>query len=372
MTIPDLPAVIEPGKVYRRLLGYARPHLGMFLIGVLGMILFAAMDSAMALLVKEFLGGAFIDKDPRVLWTVPLGAVVLFGLRGLGDYVSNYFPGWVGRQVIKSLRRELFAHYLRLPTAYHDTAVGAQMLSKLTYNIELVAEACTTAITSLIRDTLTIIGLLGMLFYLNWRLATLVLLLGPPLSWIVQFVNRLFRRYSQRIQNSMGDVTRVTREALDAHRLIKVFNAEEFQATRFEQVNEYNRHSHMRLISTRAITNPVVQLIAALGLAAILYYSISQVLNEQLRVDEFMAFLTAMLLITAPLRRLVNIFAPLQAGIAAGASVFDVLDQPAEADTGLRPLDRARGAIDFESISFAYSADKGEVLSDVTLQVAPG
>lgn len=372
MTTQSPPTVIEPAKVYRRLLGYARPHLGMFMIGVLGMALFAAMDSAMAWLVKIFLGGAFIDKDPRVLWIVPLGAVALFTLRGIGDYVSNYFPGWVGRQVIKSLRRELFDHYMRLPTTYHDTAVGAQMLSKLTYNIELVAEACTSAVTSLIRDTLTILGLLGMLFYLNWRLATLVLLLGPPLAWIVQFVNRLFRRYSQRIQNSMGDVTRVTRESLDAHRLIKVFNAEQFLAGRFEQVNEYNRHSHMRLISTRAITNPVVQLIAALGLAGILYYSIAQVFNEQMRVDEFMAFLTAMLLITAPLRRLVNIFAPLQAGITAGASVFEILDQPIETDAGQLALDRARGDIDFQSITFAYSAEKGDVLNDVTLHVAAG
>jgi subfamily B ATP-binding cassette protein MsbA len=366
------PAVIEPGKVYRRLLGYARPHLGMFMIGVLGMALFAAMDSSMAWLVKVFLGGAFIEKDPRVLWIVPLGAILLFTLRGIGDYVSNYFPGWVGRQVIKSLRRELFEHYMRLPTSYHDTEVSAQMLSKLTYNIEQVAEACTSAVTSLIRDTLTIIGLLGMLFYLNWQLATLVLLLGPPLGWIVQFVNRLFRRYSQRIQGSMGDVTRVTRETLDAHRLIKVFNAEQFQARRFEQVNEYNRHSHMRLISTRAITNPVVQVIAALGLAGILYYSISQVFTQALRVDEFMAFLTAMLLITAPLRRLVNVFPPLQAGIAAGASVFEVLDRPVEVDAGQRSLQRARGDIEFDDITFAYNADKGAVLSGVSLQVAAG
>jgi subfamily B ATP-binding cassette protein MsbA len=366
------PAVTEPGKVYRRLLGYARPHLGMFLIGVLGMALFAAMDASMAWLVKVFLGGAFIEKDPRVLWIVPLGVIVLFTLRGIGDYVSNYFPSWVGRQVIKSLRRELFEHYMRLPTSYHDTEVSAQMLSKLTYNIEQVAEACTSAVTSLIRDTLTIIGLLGMLFYLNWQLAALVLLLGPPLGWIVQYVNRLFRRYSQRIQGSMGDVTRVTREALDAHRLIKVFNAEHFQAKRFEAVNEYNRHSHMRLISTRAITNPVVQLIAALGLAGILYFAISQVFTQALRVDEFMAFLTAMLLITAPLRRLVNVFPPLQAGIAAGASVFEVLDRPVEVDAGQRSLQRARGDIDFDGITFAYNADKGAVLSGVSLQVAAG
>jgi subfamily B ATP-binding cassette protein MsbA len=367
-----VPVVEHPAQVYRRLLSYARPHLGMFMIGVLGMALFAATDSAMAYLVKVFLGGAFVERDPRIIWLVPLGAVVLFLLRGIGDYVSNYYPGWVGRQVIKALRRELFEHYMRLPAAYHDAAVGGQMLSRLTYNIELVAEACTNAATSLIRDSLTILGLLATLFYLNWRLATFVLLLAPPLSWLIRRVNRLFRRYSTRIQNSMGDVTRVTREALDAHRVIKVFNAQDFQAQRFEQANEQNRHSNMRLIRARAISNPVVQLIAALGLAGVLYFSISQVFASQLGVDEFMAFLTALLLITAPLRRLVNIFAPLQAGIAAGASVFEVLDLPAEDDRGQRPLDRAQGQIDFEGVSFAYGADKGDVLSDVWLHVPLG
>ncbi len=367
-----MPVVEHPAQVYRRLLSYARPHLGMFMIGVVGMALFAATDSAMAYLVKVFLGGAFVERDPRIIWLVPLGAVLLFVLRGVGDYVSNYYPGWVGRQVIKALRRELFEHYMRLPAAYHDAAVGGQTLSRLTYNIELVAEACTNAVTSLIRDSLTILGLLATLFYLNWRLATFVLLLAAPLSWLIQRVNRLFRRYSTRIQNSMGDVTRVTREALDAHRIIKVFNAQAFEAQRFEQANEQNRHSNMRLIRARAISNPVVQLIAALGLAGVLYFSISQVFANQLGVDEFMAFLTALLLITAPLRRLVNIFAPLQAGIAAGASVFEVLDLPAEQDRGQRPLVRAQGRIDFEGVSFAYGTDKGDVLSDVWLRVPPG
>jgi subfamily B ATP-binding cassette protein MsbA len=372
LSAAELPVVENPAQVYRRLLSYARPHLGMFMIGVLGMALFAATDSAMAYLVKVFLGGAFVERDPRIIWLVPLGAVVLFVLRGIGDYVSNYYPGWVGRQVIKSLRRELFEQYMRLPAAYHDAGVGGQMLSRLTYNIELVAEACTSAITSLIRDSLTILGLLATLFYLNWRLAAFVLLLAPPLSWLIQRVNRLFRRYSTRIQASMGDVTRVTREALDAHRVIKVFNAQDFEARRFEQANEQNRHSNMRLIRARAISNPVVQLIAALGLAGVLYFSISQVFAEQLAVDEFMAFLTALLLITAPLRRLVNIFAPLQAGIAAGASVFEVLDLPPEQDSGQRPLDRARGEVDFDRVTFSYSADKGDVLSDVRLHVPAG
>ncbi len=364
--------VDDPGRVYRRLLGYARPHMGMFSIGVLGMTLFAATDSALAYLVKVFLGGSFVEPDPRVLWMVPLGAIVLFSLRGIGDYVSNYFPGWVGRQIIKAMRGELFAHYLRLPTRYYDAAASGQMLSRLTYNVELVADATTNAVTVLIRDTLTILGLLGMLFWFNWQLAALALTLAPLISWLIQRINRSFRRYSARIQASMGDVTRVAKEALDAHRVIKVFNAEAYEERTFASVNELNRHSNMRLIGAKALSNPVVQLIAAVGLAGVLFFAIRQVFTREMRVDDFMSFLTALLLITAPLRRLVQVFGPLQQGIAAGASVFEVLDTPAEDAGGTRRLQRARGEIEFQDVGFTYSRDKGIVLRGVSFRVEPG
>jgi len=364
--------VEDAGKVYRRLLGYARPHLGMFMIGVVGMLLFAATDSALAFLVQKFLAGAFVEPDPRIIWAIPLGAVVLFLLRGIGDYVSNYFPGWVGRQVIKSMRGELFAHYLRLPVRYYEQATTGDLLSRLTLNIERVAEATTNSITVLIRDTLTIIGLIGMLFWYNWQLAAFVLLLAPPISFLIQFINRAFRRYSARIQASMGDVTRVAKEALDAQRVIKAFNAEQHEEAIFEAANERNRHSNMRLIAARALANPVVQLIAALGLAGVLFFSIRQVFTHEMRVDEFMAFLTALLLITAPLRRLVQVFGPLQEGIAAGASVFQVLDTPVEDEGGPLRSARARGAVEFRDVGFTYQAVQGAVLNGVSFVADPG
>ena len=364
--------VEDAGKVYRRLLGYARPHLGMFMVGVVGMLLFAATDSALAFLVQKFLAGAFVEPDPRIIWAIPLGAVGLFLLRGIGDYVSNYFPGWVGRQVIKSMRGELFAHYLRLPVRYYEQAATGDLLSRLTLNIERVAEATTNSVTVLIRDTLTIIGLIGMLFWYNWQLAAFVLLLAPPISFLIQFINRAFRRYSARIQASMGDVTRVAKEALDAQRVIKAFNAEQHEEAVFEAANERNRHSNMRLIAARALANPVVQLIAALGLAGVLFFSIRQVFTQEMRVDEFMAFLTALLLITAPLRRLVQVFGPLQEGIAAGASVFQVLDTPVEDEGGPLRIARARGAVEFRDVGFTYQAVQGAVLNGVSFVADPG
>ena len=364
--------VADAGKVYRRLLGYARPHLRMFMVGVVGMALFAATDAALVLLVQKFLAGAFVQPDPRIVWAIPLGAVLLFVLRGIGDYVSNFFPGWVGRQIIKSMRGELFAHYLRLPARYYETAATGDLLSRLTLNIERVAEATTNAVTVMIRDTLTILGLIGMLFWYNWQLALFVMVLAPPISWLIQFINRAFRRYSARIQASMGDVTRVAKEALDAQRVIKAFNAEKHEEAVFEVANERNRHSNMRLIAARALANPVVQMIAAFGLAGVLFFSIRQVFTREMQVDEFMAFLTALLMITAPLRRLVQVSGPLQEGIAAGASVFDVLDTPVEDAGGPVPLSRARGEVEFRNVDFAYAASQGKVLDDVSFSAAPG
>jgi subfamily B ATP-binding cassette protein MsbA len=362
----------NPSRVYRRLLGYARPHLGMFAIGVVGMTMFAATDAAMAWFVREFLNSTFVERKPDVLWFVPVGIVVLFLIRGIGDYMSNYFPGYVGRQIIKALRAELFAHYLKLPAAYYDRASSATMLSRLTYNIEQVAEATTNSITVLIRDTLTIMALLGTLFLLNWQLATFVIALAPLISWLIQKINQSFRRYSTRIQNSMGDVTRVAKEALEGHRVVKVFNAQAVEQRAFEAVNELNRHSNMRLIAAKATSNPVVQLIAAIGLGGVLWVALKQVDSKEMSVGDFMAFITALLLVTAPLRRLVGIFVPLQQGIAAGAGVFDVLDQPVEQFDGGQRLERARGEIQFRDVSFAYTSEKGAVLRNVSLTVPAG
>ena len=359
-------------SIYGRLLRYAKPYIGVFMIGVVGMILFAATQWGLVYVVQTFLKGAFVTKDPAVIWTVPVGIVVLFTLRGVGDYVGNYYPSWVGRQVVKGLRHDVFAHYLRLPTAYLDSQQSGILLSKLTYNIEQVAAAATTAAISLISDTLTILGLIAYLFYLNWRLAIFCIIAAPVIGWLMQIANRSFRRYSTRIQNSMGDITRVAKEAIDAHRLIKIFNAEQHQIDRFEQANELNRASNMKLARAKSMSNPVVGCIASLALAGVLYVAIRLVFANDMRVDQFWAFLTALMLIPASLRSLVNIGSPLQQGVAAGQSVFEILDRPTEGAGGTLRIERARGEIEFRNVSFEYSSEKGGVLHDVSFHVRPG
>jgi subfamily B ATP-binding cassette protein MsbA len=359
-------------RTYLRLLAYARPHWPMFLLGVLGMIMYASVDTGFAILTKKFLDGAFVVHDPRILYYVPAAIVVLFFVRGLGDYLSVYAPGWVGRQVIKSIRHDVFARYLHLPVSFFDRNGVAQLLSRLTYNIELVAEAATNAITFIIRDTLTIVGLVAWLLYLNWRLALFALAVGPLAVGLIRMTSHLFRRYSARIQASMGDVTRVAKESLESQRMIKVFNAERHQLSVFESVNEHNRASFMKLIRVKAVSNPVIQMLAAFGLAAVMYMALRDVLEEGMTLGGFTSFLVALVAVSAPLRRLVSVLGPLQQGIAAGQSVFEVLDAAAEDPGGDLALARARGEIEYRDVSFTYEAEKGRVLAGISFKVAPG
>ncbi len=371
MTAPAVSAA-DARWVYRRLLGYARPWRGLFLIGVLGMMLYAATEAGIAWFVDKFLKYAFVEPDPRVVWAVPLGALLLFLVRGTGDYLATSFPGRVGRHVVHALRADLFAQYLHLPAAWYDRESSSRMLSRLVYDAEQVAEAATNSISVLIRDSLALLGLLTLMFYKSWQFTLLALVAAPVIGWVLSGINRRFRRHSTRIQQSMGDVTRVAREALDGQVLIKTHTAEHWQQQRFAAVNEHNRRSQQRLINVRAASGPVVQMVAGCALAAVLAVAIAQVLRSAVSVNEFIGYITAMLLLMARLRRLVNVGGPLQQGIAAGAGIFAVLDQPREASAGAPLGGRVRGEVELANVSFTYAGGTEAVLKDVSLAVHPG
>ena len=357
---------------YRRLLGYLRPHRAMFLFGVLGMIMFAATDAGWAAFVRFFLDGTFVERDPRMVWLVPGALVGLFLLRGIADFLQTYCPGHVGRHIVKTLRAEIFDRYLRLPVAFFDSQASGTLLSRLTYNTEQVAQATTDSITVFIRDTLTIAGLLGYLFYMNWRLTLFSVVVGPLIALLIRRINHLFRRYSARIQDSMGDVTRVAKEAIEAPRVVRVFNAQDHQSQVFEIVVEHNRRSHMKMMRTRALSNPVVQLVASIGLAGVLYVATLDAMQGEMTVGEFTSFIAALMLITAPLRRLVNVAGPLQQGIAAAQNIFEILDTTPEPEGGGRSIDRARGDIEYRDVRFRYPEGEDEVLRGVSFALRQG
>jgi subfamily B ATP-binding cassette protein MsbA len=378
-------------QIYRRLLRYAWPYRGAYLVGVLGMVLYAITDGLTASVLRGFIGAASgkpVERlhglpswlpDPAALlqsaqWLawLPLAIFVVFLCRGTGDYLAQYFPAWVARQVVKAVRAELFARYLRLPTSRYDTDSSAMMLSRLTYNTEMMAGATADSLTSMIRDSLAILVNLTIMFMLQWRLALYSLVVAPLIGVLVGLINRRFRRYSQRIQNSMGDVTRVAKEAFDAHRVVKVFNAQKHIEHLFEGANEQNRRSNVRLLQARSSSNPIVQQVAAIGLVLVLYIAVRQIAQGSLSFADFAAFLAALMLVTQPLKRIMGIAGPLQQGIAAGGSVFEVLDAPGEPQGGTRALTRVKGEVEFRNVSFEYAIDKGKVLHDVSLRVPAG
>ena len=360
-----------PGVVYRRLLRYVRPHWRMYSLGVVGMLLYSASQAYTLLLVKK-VAESLSNGAIGILKWLPVLMIGLFLIRGLGDYMANYFPGWVGRQVIKSLRSQLFARYMTLPTAFYDRESSGQMLTRLTYNIELLAESVTNSTTVLFRDSITVLYLVVQLFLLDWQLACISLLVAPIIASLVGSVNRRLRRYSARIMDSVSDVTRVAKEALDAHRVVKVFNAQQHLAGTLEAANERNRHNNMRLVQVRSSSNPIVQMISVFGLAAVLFIAWLRIEDGSMKVQQLATFLTALLLIPEALKRLISIAGPLQQGIAAGADIFRALDTPGEPAGGTRSLVRARGEVEFRNVSFAYDSGKSVVLRDIDLKVPAG
>jgi subfamily B ATP-binding cassette protein MsbA len=357
---------------YKRLLKYLRPYRLRFAVGMLGASMFAATNTGVALLAQSFLDGTFLKKDPMMLTLVPIGLVLLFLVRGVGDFIQTYFMGWVGRRIIKQLRAELFEKMLHLPIKYFDRNPSAAMLSKLLFNAEQIATVLTDAVTTITRQSLSIIGLIFYVFWLNPKLAAVALIAGPLIVGLISVVNKHFRRYSQRIQSSVGDVTGIAKEALDAPRVIKVFNAQAYERQQFELANDQNFRNSLKWLRVRGLANPVVQGIAAVFLAVVLWIATKQAINNELTVGEFTGFITALLSIQNPLRDLVNVSGPIQQGIAAAESLFEVIDEPMETDLGQYQVDRVRGEVEYSDITYTYETGPAPALKGVSLLINAG
>ncbi|MGB5300826.1 MAG: lipid A export permease/ATP-binding protein MsbA [Thiogranum sp.] len=358
--------------IYKRLLAYATPYWRVFVITALAMIVFAATDTGFAALMKPMLDGNFIEHDPDTVKLVPLALIALFMFRGLAGFLSRYGMSWIGRRIIQVLRRELFHQLLRLPSQYFDRNPAGRLLSRLTFDVEQVAEAAANAVTILIRDSMTLIFLLAYMFWISGWLTLLFLIIGPVLVVLIRAVSRRFRSISRRIQDSMGELTQFSEEVIHGQRLIKSFTGEQWQETLFEQVNERNRKLHLKMAAALGASTPIVQFIAASILALVIYLATLESVTREISVGSFVSFIAAMMLLMQPIKRLTNINASVQRGVAAAHSLFGVLDEAVEQDKGKLPLSQARGAIEFRKLSFAYDKAKGDVLRDVSFSVLPG
>ncbi|MDO9371281.1 MAG: lipid A export permease/ATP-binding protein MsbA [Gammaproteobacteria bacterium] len=358
--------------VYWRLLRYARPYWKAFAIATLAMVFFAATETGFAALIKPLADGSFVTKDPAIIRMMPLWLVGLFLVRGIAEFISTYGLAWMGRKVVNDLRDLMFHHLMLLPAAFYDNNSSGQLLSKLIYDVEQVAQAATSAITVIVKDTLTVAGLVAWMLYLNALLALVFLLIGPFIAFLVLYINRRFRRISTRIQRSMGNITHVAEEAIGAQRVIKIFGAQHHESAQFERASEANRQLNMKMTATSASSTSLIQMVTASALAAIVYLATLDSMLASISVGTFMSFVAAMVLMLGPMKRITTINSTIQRGIAAAESVFAFLDSAAEPDTGTRSLARAQGAIEYRQVSFSYDESKGGVLHDISFKVQPG
>jgi subfamily B ATP-binding cassette protein MsbA len=337
------------------------------------MIVEAGGSTAFAALVKPMLDGSFVQQDPRVMKYIPIALIAVFLVRGLGSFAAETHMMRVGRNVTRDLRQQMFSHLLVLPTSHYDNTASSTMISRLIYDTEQVFSTATKSVLILVRDSLTILGLFGLMMYYNWQLSLFFVIIGPALALLVRYISRRLRKIARRIQAAMGDVTTVAQEAIDGHRVIKTYGTQVYEAKHFDQANRTTARQQMKLAITGAMAGPITLLIGSLAFAAVLYIVTRQAATQDsFTVGTFMSFMTALMLLFAPLKRLTQVNNTTQRGIAAAQGIFQFLDIPPERDSGTRALRRARGKIEFRDVSFAYGTGSAEVLDHVSFTVEAG
>jgi subfamily B ATP-binding cassette protein MsbA len=370
-----MPAGTEgTGALYFRLLGYVRPHAKVFALALVGMIAAAATEPLFPALLKPLLDGGFAAGAKPLFPPLVFAAALvgIFVVRGILTFASAYFLAWVSNRLVLDLRAAMFARLVRMPAKFFDDHTSGALLSKIAYDVGGVTSAATTVLTVIVKDSIAVIGLLGWMMYLNWKLTLIALAIGPLVAFFVRLLSRRLREMAREAQRSMGDLAHVLEETIECHKVVKVFGGQEYESRRFERANQALRGFNMRQTVPAALATPVTHTLAAVAIAIIVYIAMQDTIGQRATVGEFASFLTAMLMLLAPLKRLTEVNAPLQRGLAAAESVFGLIDQPIEEDRGTIALPRARGDVVYENVRFTYPTRTEPALAGVSLAVRPG
>lgn len=378
--------------IYRRLLSYVTPYWAAFLFSVLGFGLYSFSNVGFMQLIA-YIVDSLSGKDPLLHTSVapflhnlfgpgekldrdiiPIAIVLIAVCRGLGTFIGNYFITYIGTSLIHSLRCELFDQLLRLPSRFFDKNAMGHLVAKVTYHVTQVTGAATDAVRVVIREGFTVICYLAYLFYLNWRLTLIFMAVAPFIALLVNYAGKRFRRISERIQDSMGDVTHVASEAVQGYRVVRTFGGTEYERRRFYDVSNNNRRQSMKMVVTSSIATPVVQVVVAIALAFLVWLVLDPSLLANMSSGDVVAFIGTGGLLAKPIRQLSEVNSTIQKGLAAASDIFDLFDEHPEPDHGSRLIERARGKIEFRNVSFSYE-DHGQsdpVLKSVNLVAHPG
>ncbi len=357
-------------QIYKRLLRYVMPHRGVFLISILGYMLFSATGVATA----EWIGWTVDQvnaKNADARYLAPLFCIAIVIVRGIGGIMGGYSLEYISNQIIYKLRYEIMERLLDLPTRYYDDSTAGRLVSKVTYDVQQISGAATNAVTVIFREGLTVIGLLVALFWTNWRLSLMFLLVAPCVAFVVSFASKKFRKYSAQMQDSMGDVTQITNESIKGQRVVRTFNAKEFVLQRFARASERNRRQNMKMVGTQSVAVPIVQTLVSIAMAVLIWFAMSPEVLANATAGDFVTFLTIAGLLAKPIRQLSNVNSVVQRGISAAVSIFSLLDEEREADHGKHEVARVRGEVEFQDVSFEYK-DTERVLKDINFKIEPG
>ncbi len=358
--------------LYRRLLGHVVPYWRRFLISIISMVILAATDPAIPALMQPMLDGAFIEKDPSIMTIVPILFIVLFAIRGLASYISGVSLHWVANKVIMDLRQAMFIRLVNYPTSFFDNHRSGSLMSRFTYDVTQIKEASTNAISTLVRDSLSVIGLLGWMFYIDWSLALICLAGAPIIGIIISIIRKRLRKMSLQVQQTMGDIHHVLNECFDGQKVVKLYGGQEVEKRRFYNTVNSHRSFTMKFAMAATASSPAVQMVTAIILAIIIYVGIKLATSGDLTVGDFVSFFAAIAMLLGPLKRLAGINEHIQKGLAACESVFALLDMDIESQYGEKELKDAKGKIEFKDVTYRYTGAKEDALSSVSLIMNPG
>ena len=360
-------------KIYKRLIRIAlRNNSTPIAIAIFGMIITAVSDPALSAIMKPILDGGFIQRDPNVISLLPFGLFAIFIIRSFGIFLTIYFMAKVGRSLVFRLREMMFENLLDLPVSFYDKTSSGDIMSRISHNVELLSSVAARGLIILIRDTLTIVGLLSWMFYLSWELTLIFLLAAPFIVLLVSSLNKKFRSLTHDAQNSIGGIIHVAQEVIQGNKIVKIFKGYKKETFRFENTNDENRKAHMNLALTEGINSAVIMLIVGSALSGIILVSTFDFILETITVGSFVSFMFAMFMILGPARGLASINARLQQGIAAGENIFELIDEDKENDKGNINNLNIENNIVFENVSFLYPNNNTPVIKNINLEIKTG
>ncbi len=356
-------------KVYMRLLQYVKPHWKIFVLSVMGYLMYSSSQPLLATMAG-WLADAVYTRESSAVYLIPLSLLGIYFLRGLGSFIGNYFLAKVSLSIVRTMRNDLFDKLVLLPNSFYEQHNSGHLISLITFNVTQVTGAATDAIKVIIREGIAVIALLGYLLYLNWQLSLAFFAVAPLIAFVVAYASKRFKKLSKKIQISMGDLTHVSSEAINGYKEVKSFGGQEYEKHRFHQASENNYLQNIKMVMTSSVNTPVLQMIVALALASLVFVALSMM--GEMDPAAFITYITAAGLLPKPIRQLSEVNATIQKGIAAAESIFDLLDKPQENDYGSIQIERSNGHLEFKNLTFKYPGTDKEIIKNFNLTIQPG